>query len=456
MKQVEVKDTYINDSLSIKYQDKNFEQQRTQYGRGIDNYQVDYRVKNVEQEAEQQYYQRFQKERMIEEQKKREQQLQQELQYSAYNYHLIQEQQKRTPQSIYSINQFLNTPSPYTSKKEYSLQDANSYSDRHTPNFKSNSSQNSSMKQNFANQDELANDIFSLEIDQNNINKNVQEEQLVKNIKSNEYILNYLNNDDFNFNERKQKTFVERKLEEQEIHNHSSYNGKLSKHCSACQRKKQQEENKQKEFMYNGVNLNLLLLECKEALQKKYYKKSEALLLEALQKGIEHADVYYLIGETYRLQNLLDEAENYLLQALLFQFHSPYTYNSLGQVYMAKGQYERSIKLFKKFVETNEEPKAFFNIATCLVKQKEYLDSLVYFGRAIELDETEPVYYLHRADANEALGFVDMSLQDYRLYKKFSRNGLQNLEVQYQYLMKNGRIVEARNLKNYIKKIESA
>lgn len=58
---------------------------------------------------------------------------------------------------------------------------------------------------------------------------------------------------------------------------------------------------------------------------------------------------------------------------------------------------------------------------------KDYLDSVVFFGRAIELDETEGNFYLHRADAYEALGFVDMSLKDYRLFKRFSPQGLNSL-----------------------------
>lgn len=53
--------------------------------------------------------------------------------------------------------------------------------------------------------------------------------------------------------------------------------------------------------MYNGVNLNQLLLECKDALHKKCYKKSESILTQVLKRGVDHADVYYLLGETYRL-----------------------------------------------------------------------------------------------------------------------------------------------------------
>jgi len=64
----------------------------------------------------------------------------------------------------------------------------------------------------------------------------------------------------------------------------------------------------------------------------------------------------------------------------------------------------------------------------CLVKLGEPLDSVVYFGRAIELDETQGVYYLHRGDAYDSLGFVDLSLKDYRIYKRLSPEGVKSLE----------------------------
>lgn len=122
------------------------------------------------------------------------------------------------------------------------------------------------------------------------------------NLKSNEYVLNYLNNDDYNFNEKGHTSFVERKIQEKSNHTHTHLTSKGSKNCTACSKVRSQQEFKEKKLLYNGVNLNASLLQCKEALQNKDYKKSETILLAILDKNVDHADVFYLLGETYRLQ----------------------------------------------------------------------------------------------------------------------------------------------------------
>jgi hypothetical protein len=62
------------------------------------------------------------------------------------------------------------------------------------------------------------------------------------------------------------------------------------------------------------------------------------------------------------------------------------------------------------------------------VRQNELLDSVVYFGRAIEIEKTEGIYYLHRADTYELLGFVDMALKDYRFFKRCTPKWRDSLE----------------------------
>ena len=49
----------------------------------------------------------------------------------------------------------------------------------------------------------------------------------------------------------------------------------------------------------------------------------------------------------------------------------------------------------------------------CLVKLNEFLESAIYFTRAIEINEFEPIYYLHRGDAYEAIGFMELANNDY-------------------------------------------
>lgn len=69
-----------------------------------------------------------------------------------------------------------------------------------------------------------------------------------------------------------------------------------------------------------------------------------------LSKGIEHSDVFYMLGEVYRQQAKLEPAIKYLLMALAYQVHSPYVYESLGQCYYQISEYKKSILLLKKFL----------------------------------------------------------------------------------------------------------
>lgn len=57
----------------------------------------------------------------------------------------------------------------------------------------------------------------------------------------------------------------------------------------------------------------------------------------------------------------------------------------------------------------NDDTKALFNLGRCLVSEKEYLEGAIFFTKAIEYNDTEPYYYLHRGDAYEALGFMELA-----------------------------------------------
>lgn len=88
-----------------------------------------------------------------------------------------------------------------------------------------------------------------------------------------------------------------------------------------------------------------------------------------------------------------------------------------------------------------------------MVRQNELLDSVVYFGRAIELDDREGTYYLHRAETYESLGFVDMAMKDYRSFKRCTLSWIDVFEDKIQALLKVGNTDEAKTFKNFMIKI---
>lgn len=74
------------------------------------------------------------------------------------------------------------------------------------------------------------------------------------------------------------------------------------------------------------------------------------LLKQRIDDGLVHADLYYLLGETLRSIDRLEEAEEALLSALSMKLHSPYVYYSLGLLYLDTGEMSRSIPLLTHFL----------------------------------------------------------------------------------------------------------
>ncbi len=78
-----------------------------------------------------------------------------------------------------------------------------------------------------------------------------------------------------------------------------------------------------------------------------------------------------------------------LLKCLSFEFHSPFTYASLGFLYRDLGNDGRAVALFKRALEQESQstPLVAFELAKLLARQSLLTESLVYFTKALELCE---------------------------------------------------------------------
>jgi len=107
-----------------------------------------------------------------------------------------------------------------------------------------------------------------------------------------------------------------------------------------------------------------ILIQLKGLFMSKKLKEAEELVENTLHDGYKHADLYYMGGEikkalskffleiyTHIYKELYKEAEAYYLQALTFQVHSPYVYQSLGLVYINLNSHKRAIPLLKHFTD---------------------------------------------------------------------------------------------------------
>lgn len=110
-------------------------------------------------------------------------------------------------------------------------------------------------------------------------------------------------------------------------------------------------------------------------------------------RGVEHSDVYYMLGEVLRQSSSISEAIKYLLKALSYEVHSPYVYESLGQCYYKLCEYTKSKQLLKKFVTMRKSHFANCVLALCYYKCKDYNNCIKYCTEAISLKEDVCDYY---------------------------------------------------------------
>ena len=98
--------------------------------------------------------------------------------------------------------------------------------------------------------------------------------------------------------------------------------------------------------------VDVLIIHAKTLFNERNYTQVKETLEKAIyDKGVVHADVFYLCGEANRRLGHLLIAEKMLLKCLTFEFHSPFTYASLGFLYRDLGNTQRACALFKRALE---------------------------------------------------------------------------------------------------------
>jgi tetratricopeptide (TPR) repeat protein len=82
-----------------------------------------------------------------------------------------------------------------------------------------------------------------------------------------------------------------------------------------------------------------------------------------------------------------------LLKCLSFEFHSPFTYASLGFLYRDLGNQQRAIALLKRAMEQESQstPVVAFELGKLLARSGMLTEALVYFTKALELCEADPL-----------------------------------------------------------------
>ncbi|KHO54544.1 MAG: TPR protein [archaeon GW2011_AR19] len=93
-------------------------------------------------------------------------------------------------------------------------------------------------------------------------------------------------------------------------------------------------------------------------------------------------------------------------------------FSNVGQYLCKEGDYNRSIKNYKKSIELNKNnPESYVNIGFSFFKKEEYDSAIVNYNVAIKLDTDNFQAYSNRIYAYKCLGKIEKANKD---YKKFN------------------------------------
>ena len=179
-------------------------------------------------------------------------------------------------------------------------------------------------------------------------------------------------------------------------------------------------------------------------------------LQEAVNEGIKHADVFYMLGEVNRLLKNYKESVKYLLEAMRFKLHSPYTYYSLGRSYSSLGEHDKAVQMIEHFLELIEIPEAHYDVAKALSELQDNTASLIHLTRAIELDPNCAQYYAFRAEIYEYQRFLELANKDYKKTLEIEPKFLDKYYNQCKILENTGNYLMATRLKEFINKFLNA
>lgn len=202
-----------------------------------------------------------------------------------------------------------------------------------------------------------------------------------------------------------------------------------------------------------GLSLPMLLIRAKKLIGKKQYIEAKELLLGIISKEVKHSDVFYLLGEVQRILGSFQEARKNLLEALRYEVHSYFVYESLGMTYFELGDYANALKLFRKFLEFSESDFIHFYVAKCFIRMENHVDAAVHLSKAIEINPNVETYYLFRGDAYDQMGFSELAVYDYRKVRELNPGILDYYNDKLAAAQRENRKSEVMTLRDMIRKI---
>ena len=112
----------------------------------------------------------------------------------------------------------------------------------------------------------------------------------------------------------------------------------------------------------NSALIKASIAKSRNLISKTHYLKAIKLLESLISQGIAHSDIYYLLGESYRLLENYEKSEENLHKSLLMKIHPPHAYFSLGKLYQSQLRYREAIQQFQEFLKRIENADGHYEL----------------------------------------------------------------------------------------------
>lgn len=134
-----------------------------------------------------------------------------------------------------------------------------------------------------------------------------------------------------------------------------------------------------------AADLNMAIIRWKKNDLKGAIEKMEYVYSTGYRSTVH----YGTLGIFYILNNQLDRAEEFCLEAYDYNSGDPSIRDNLGLVYIKKGNYEKAEEIYKALFEETEPTfiEAFYNYGLVLEHKKDYAAAAEYYQKALGCPE---------------------------------------------------------------------
>jgi len=147
-------------------------------------------------------------------------------------------------------------------------------------------------------------------------------------------------------------------------------------------------------------------------LRENRLEEAEEYLKEAIDLDPLFVDAMDHLGMVYRRQNRLPEAEEIYLKSIEINNTNKVPYQNLAIVYEMQNKLNDAYQLYKKILQLDEnDPEGYYGIARLFLNVEEYQKAIPYFDKAIELyiENNSPYVY----DAFHGIGLAYYGMNEY-------------------------------------------